>query len=142
MSDYTDKFLNPKWQKRRLKIFERDKFTCQRCGDTKKTLHVHHEYYLPDTEPWDYPDEAFKTLCVDCHTIEKWFQDALVSSFTTCSTKLDDFKLYHRKVFITKFFHYFNKDVPDDYDLEKHYEIVFDKLLKYLDFELKDLRNG
>jgi len=68
---YSEKFKDPRWQKMRLKILKRDKFTCQNCLDTKKTLHVHHRYYLPKTEPWDYPKDSLITLCEDCHLQEK-----------------------------------------------------------------------
>jgi len=67
---YADKFKDPRWQKKRLEILNRDKFTCQICGDDKSTLHVHHRYYTAGKEPWDYPNEAFVVLCEDCHEEE------------------------------------------------------------------------
>ena len=51
----------------RLQVFERDKWTCRTCDATDKTLHVHHVFYRPGREPWDYPIWAFLTLCADCH---------------------------------------------------------------------------
>jgi len=64
---YSEKLKDPRWQKRRLEILERDKFTCQECSATVKELHVHHRAYLRKTDPWDYPDSSLTTLCVDCH---------------------------------------------------------------------------
>jgi len=32
-----------------------------------RCLHVHHEYYQDNTLPWDYPDDALRTLCWMCH---------------------------------------------------------------------------
>jgi hypothetical protein len=32
---------------------------------------VHHEYYLPGKEPWEYPNEALIILCESCHRIEE-----------------------------------------------------------------------
>ena len=57
------------WQKKRLEIFERDKFTCQICSDTKDQLHVHHQSYdkTYQTKAWEYPNHVYKTLCSDCH---------------------------------------------------------------------------
>lgn len=69
-SKYSEKLRDPRWQKKRLEIMERDTFSCQRCGDTKSTLNVHHLWYEPKTEPWDYNEECFITLCEDCHTEE------------------------------------------------------------------------
>jgi hypothetical protein len=43
---------------------------CLFCRDTTTTLHVHHRYYETNVEPWDYPLEAFLTLCAPCHQEE------------------------------------------------------------------------
>jgi hypothetical protein len=61
------KLRDPRWQKRRLEIYNRDNFACTKCGDTKTTLAVHHLYYVGN--PWDAPDNALKTVCEDCHFI-------------------------------------------------------------------------
>lgn len=68
---YSDKLRDPRWQRKRLEIMERDEFTCQQCGDATKTLHVHHKYYLPRLEPWDYCPLSLVTLCEDCHQQEE-----------------------------------------------------------------------
>ena len=67
---YQKKLLDPRWQKRRLQIFERDNWACQLCGATTLTLHVHHKYYKLGADPWDYPDDALQTLCEPCHDNE------------------------------------------------------------------------
>lgn len=67
---YKDELLHPLWQKRKLEIFTRDKFTCQVCFRTDLPLHVHHRYYNENTPPWDYPDDALITLCEPCHNTE------------------------------------------------------------------------
>ena len=67
---YSEKLTDPRWQKKRLGIFERDKFTCQKCGDKTSTLHVHHHYYKRGLEPWDYPDCDLITYCFKCHQYE------------------------------------------------------------------------
>jgi 5-methylcytosine-specific restriction endonuclease McrA len=64
---YSEKLRDPRWQKRRLYILERDDWTCQRCRATDKTLHVHHRWYEPGAEPWEAADGALQTLCEDCH---------------------------------------------------------------------------
>lgn len=68
---YSDLFKDPRWQKKRLKVFERDDWACQKCYNTESTLNVHHKYYKDKTEPWDYPLEALITLCENCHISEK-----------------------------------------------------------------------
>ncbi len=69
--DYSDKLRDPRWQKKRLEILQRDEWNCQRCHDMESMLVVHHRRYLLDTEPWDYPDELLVTLCESCHEEER-----------------------------------------------------------------------
>ena len=65
---YWEKLQDPRWQRKRLEILQRDEFTCLKCGSTKDTLHVHHGYYERNTEPWEYPDDSLHTLCECCHS--------------------------------------------------------------------------
>lgn len=67
---YSEKLKDPRWQKKRLEILERDEWRCCGCGATDKTLHVHHRCYWPRTEPWEYDALFLETLCVDCHEYE------------------------------------------------------------------------
>jgi len=64
---YAEKLRDPRWQRLRLKIMERDGFACRRCGDTESTLHVHHGYYERGLEPWEYDQRTLHTLCENCH---------------------------------------------------------------------------
>lgn len=67
---YSEKLRDPRWQKKRLEILSRDKFTCQICEDNETTLHVHHRVYIKGKEPWGYPDWCLVTLCSNCHNDE------------------------------------------------------------------------
>ena len=69
---YKEKLKDPRWQKKRLKILDRDEWVCQECYDSDSTLHVHHRYYSSGKDPWDYPDSALVTLCEACHEDEGW----------------------------------------------------------------------
>ncbi len=62
---YPEKLLDPRWQKKRLLVLERDEFTCQSCGDTKSTLHVHHIKY--SKTPWSVKATSLITYCDFCH---------------------------------------------------------------------------
>lgn len=64
---YAEKLLDPRWQKKRLEIFNRDGWACKKCGSKTITLHVHHSFYRLGFEPWDYPQESLSTLCELCH---------------------------------------------------------------------------
>ena len=72
-SDYAKKYLDPRWQKLRLECLEAAKWTCIACGDTAKTLHVHHPYYMKGRDPWDYPAGVMMVLCDGCHSEEHGF---------------------------------------------------------------------
>ncbi len=62
---YQEKLKDPRWQKKRLEIMERDEWKCKGCGDHEKTLNVHHINYTGD--PWEVEDDDAQTLCEDCH---------------------------------------------------------------------------
>lgn len=67
MNTYSEKLKSPKWQKKRLAILNRDKFTCLGCNDTETELHVHHVKYTK--EPFDAPNKDLQTLCKHCHEL-------------------------------------------------------------------------
>jgi len=68
---YAEKLKDPRWQKKRLEILERDWWMCCECGDNESTLHVHHTTYKKGKDPWDYPNHQLITLCEECHESEK-----------------------------------------------------------------------
>ena len=68
--DYKELLRDPRWQKKRLEIMQRDGFQCQLCYDDTSELHVHHCFYINGNEPWNYPDTSLITLCESCHDKE------------------------------------------------------------------------
>jgi len=68
---YTEKLKDPRWQKKRLEIMQRDDFTCKKCEATTSSLVVHHLHYERGKEPWDALSEALITLCEACHADER-----------------------------------------------------------------------
>ena len=80
MKYYSEKLKDPRWQKKRLQILNRDQFKCRFCSDDKTELHVHHLKYK--CNPWDAHDEDLQTLCKHCHKFitillkeSPWIQD-------------------------------------------------------------------
>lgn len=67
MKTYSEKLSDPRWQKRRLDILQRDNFSCQYCYSKDKKLNVHHRYYVSKRDPWIYPSWALVSICDDCH---------------------------------------------------------------------------
>ena len=71
MDSYSTKLKDPRWQRKRLEILSRDEWACSLCHSKVDTLAVHHKDYIPNVEPWDYPNDLLLTLCEDCHEQEK-----------------------------------------------------------------------
>lgn len=94
---YDEYLRDPRWQRKRLEILSRDSFTCQKCGDDKSTLHVHHRHYMVARLPWDYPSELLITLCESCHKEEE-----------TCSEVLKEL------IPSLHFWGYFNTEIRDE----------------------------
>ena len=63
---YATALQHPKWQKKRLKMFERDNWKCRECGDIETMLHLHHLEYTKKY-PWNEPAKNLITLCSNCH---------------------------------------------------------------------------
>jgi len=65
---YFELLRDPRWQKKRLKIMERDGFMCISCQSDTETLNVHHAVqYRKNIKPWEYEDDELITLCEKCH---------------------------------------------------------------------------
>jgi len=64
---YAELLLSDKWMEKRIRVFKRDGYRCQKCG-ANKNLNCHHTYYTSGKKPWEYPLSALLTLCKDCHT--------------------------------------------------------------------------
>lgn len=93
--EYIQKLKDPRWQRKRLEILERDEFRCQSCGDETATLHVHHLRYAISAEPWECPEAWLLTLCEKCHEQEstdvkpavKDLADAIKETFLSCDIR-------------------------------------------------------
>ena len=69
MPTYTELLRDPRWQRKRLEILERDEWRCTDCGDSTTNLQVHHRRYLYGKMPWEVPDHWLETLCESCHYV-------------------------------------------------------------------------
>lgn len=65
--EFFDQYKDPRWQKKRLEIMERDEFSCQCCYETESELNVHHRKYIKDKKIWEYNNDQLVTLCDNCH---------------------------------------------------------------------------
>jgi len=95
---YLEKLKDPRWQKKRLEILERDKWTCQYCESTEKTLHVHHLHYS-GVDPWETNLDFLITACEDCHKYEsevrESFEKCLIMSLRTIGLSAEDIFTFH-----------------------------------------------
>ena len=87
---YSEKLRDPRWQKLRLEILQRDSFTCRFCGsglNGGKNLQVHHVIYKK-RDPWDYPQYLYQTLCDDCHKERQILTDKTVDALRIAIAKV------------------------------------------------------
>jgi HNH endonuclease len=70
-----DYFTNPG---NRLKIFERDKWFCQYCGDKITTQNATIDHYVPQCNDGKHNKENLRTCCLICNSIKsgKTFEEA------------------------------------------------------------------
>lgn len=80
---YSEKLKDPRWQKKRLEILERDNFTCRECGSKTDTLHIHHCCYIKGKQPWEY-SETLLTLCANCHQERQFAESFLTAACSSC----------------------------------------------------------
>lgn len=66
---YSELLKDPRWQRKRLEIMQRDMFECTVCEDSESTLHVHHKVYRKGLKPWEAPDGDLTTVCESCHEL-------------------------------------------------------------------------
>jgi 5-methylcytosine-specific restriction endonuclease McrA len=72
---YSQKLRDPRWQKKRLEIFNRDNWTCQSCGSDSNNLQIHHLKYHQGKNPWEYDNQFLVTYCEVCHESEHLIGD-------------------------------------------------------------------
>ena len=66
-STYQQALRDPRWQKKRLELFEASHWTCECCGEKTKELHVHHLLYKKGLKPWEYDQDQLMCVCSTCH---------------------------------------------------------------------------
>ena len=66
MKSWSEQYKDPRWQKKRLELFEENQYTCVMCGQKEEQLHAHHVKYDYKKKVWEYDD--LLCLCDTCHT--------------------------------------------------------------------------
>lgn len=99
MRTYSEKLKDPRWQRRRLEIMQRDSWRCRKCGDGSTSLNVHHDHYINGLEPWEYPADLLITLCEPCHEKQdhatgKWGNWRYDAASRTLNFKVNDWFTY------------------------------------------------
>lgn len=74
---YAEQLKSPMWQRKRLQVLEMHNFSCENCGDSESTLHVHHKLYIKGRMAWDYNADQLASLCESCHQAEHAFRSEL-----------------------------------------------------------------
>lgn len=115
--NYSKKLQDPRWQKKRLQILERDNFTCKSCGSSSDSLHVHHHLYEKGKDPWDYSDDIYETYCQRCHAIVEYLKKTIPSVTIVRIIYKDSGDhqlaytiLFDKKKILLAVFNYYHKD--------------------------------
>lgn len=101
-TSYSDKLRDPRWQKKRLEIFERDGWICIICGSSQKNLHVHHNWYVRGLQPWEYNDSQLCTLCDGCHDKATKVQENLKNHLSRMHPSQQAALLYRSECYTSK----------------------------------------
>lgn len=101
MSDYAEKLKDPRWQRKRLEVLQRDGFKCTSCKDETRTLHVHHDVYHGN--PWECPMKDLVTLCERCHDRQHRFKSAFFAMIHDYVDELSEEDRNFQMVFIGRF---------------------------------------
>lgn len=129
---YKEKLLDPRWQKKRLQVFNRDNFTCQCCSDKTRTLHVHHKSYQEN--PWDVDDNDLITYCDECH---------LIIEATKKTYDFDKVKVVKNRLIGFVLYMIYDIDQVDFHTIDKEGELIFRLSLNENQIEtIKNLING
>jgi hypothetical protein len=135
---YAEKLKDPRWQKKRLEIFQRDKFRCMECFSDEKSLQVHHIAYK-GKDPWDTPNKLLVTYCHECHQKE---EDSLkvVGEMFVKIMRADGENSIGMEYFLNNLKYLMEQDVPQKAVEFISLTIVDDKLRKYIsDYILKNI---
>lgn len=85
---YAEKLRDPRWQKKRLEIMQRDGFRCVSCLSDIDTLHIHHLRYQFGLNPWEYDNDFLVTLCESCHSGHEQLKYNLAQYFTRANPEV------------------------------------------------------
>ena len=131
-SAYKQKLLDPRWQKKRLEILERDGWTGQMCGSKEKTLHVHHVRYQSG-DPWETDSDLLLTSCWECHEAEheshKDALDYLLCELGSIGIR-SSFDLVWMLETASQYLHTVSGGVPGDQITKKDRAVAFGEALE------------
>lgn len=66
-TEFLKKYDMPEWKAFSTTIRRERQNACQCCKRSDKPTHVHHPFYKPGAEPWQYSKEEVVLLCDNCH---------------------------------------------------------------------------
>jgi hypothetical protein len=127
---YAEKLKDPRWQKKRLEIFQRDQFRCMECFSDEKSLQVHHIAYK-GKEPWDTPNKLLITYCHDCHQKEEDKLKAAGENFVKLM-RADGQRSIEMEYFLGNLKYLMEKDIPHTAVGFLSLVIIDEKLLNYI----------
>lgn len=111
MPNYAEKLKDPRWQKKRLEILQRDEFTCTICQDKTTTLHIHHLKYKGD--PWSVENNHLVSLCADCHLVIETYNIDYNDILVGLKKQSEDY-VWVFIILKSKYIHFYGKGKTDN----------------------------
>ncbi len=143
---YSDKLKDPRWQKKRLEIFNRYEFTCKLCGDKETTLNIHHKKYVYGKEPWEYDNEELVTLCEHCHSMAEQLglhkTKNAIDKFSVTKYYSNKFPILLVSVNDLCFIRTSDGHFIKLFDAQEHDHSIKNKIIKHINSALKFNKNG
>ena len=108
---YQEKLLDPRWQRKRLEVFNAAGWRCQECGADDQTRAAHHIFYPSCLEgPWDVPSEILLCLCEFHHRERQAVEQVMFVEIAKHMARMNIHDLRRQEIF-----HYFTEDSTLDY---------------------------
>jgi hypothetical protein len=92
--EYWEKLKDPRWQRKRLEVMEESCFTCHNCQASDTTLHIHHDYYKKNADPWEYETYELRCLCEECHYEAEMVRREIYKVIAACAGQGGNESLY------------------------------------------------
>lgn len=100
--EYQALYRDPRWQRKKNLILQRDVYRCRDCTNGTVELQVHHcRYPGRGRPPWEIDDEFLLTVCDPCHKKRQELENQMKESLALVFAKSTPIELEALATFIS-----------------------------------------